>query len=222
MTDVIVGFDVRACVHVDVEHGHITRVAIDTVPNDHPHHLGGPRDRYEAAIALCDDPGLIWPQPEARIVRRGRPGSGGPIERFSGDYAFLSNFHPSTVAFDEALYPTLEHAFQAAKSTSRRERQEIREAPTPARAKRLGRRVALGGDWEARRVGVMRALLVDKFTRHPELAARLAATAPRRLVEGNDWGDRFWGVCDGRGLNQLGRLLMAVRDQLAAGPGGAR
>lgn len=215
MTDVIVGFDVRACVHVDVEHGHITRVAIDTLPTDQPAHLGGPAERLEQAITLCDDPGLVWPHCEAAIVRRGRPGSAGPIERFAGQHAFLSNFHPTTVALDGALYPTLEHAFQAAKTTDERQRQEIRDAPTPGQAKRLGRRVDLPGDWEARRVEVMRGLLVDKFTRHPDLASRLVATGTRRLVEGNTWGDRFWGVCDGQGHNQLGRLLMEVRAQLA-------
>lgn len=215
MTDVIVGFDVRACVHVDVEHGHITRVAIDTLPTDQPAHLGGPAERLEQAIALCDDPGLVWPHCEAAIVRRGRPGSAGPIERFAGQHAFLSNFHPTTVALDDALYPTLEHAFQAAKTTDEYQRQEIRDAPTPGQAKRLGRRVDLPGDWEARRVEVMRGLLVDKFTRHPDLASRLVATGTRRLVEGNTWGDRFWGVCDGQGHNQLGRLLMEVRAQLA-------
>ena len=223
MTEVIVGFDVLACVHVDTEHGHINRVAIDPLPTDRPRHLAGLRERLEAAIPLCDDAGLTWPRPETFVVRRGRPGSGGPIERFAGEFAFLSNFHPSPVAHRGVLYPTLEHAFQAAKSGLEHERREIRDAPTPGRAKRLGGRVRLPDGWEASRVDVMRALLVDKFARHPDLAERLVATGTR-LVEGNTWGDRFWGVCDGRGHNQLGRLLMEIRAQLtdrhAAPPGG--
>ena len=31
------------------------------------------------------------------------------------------------------------------------------------------------------------------------------------LVEGNYWGDTFWGICNGEGTNWLGILLMAER-----------
>lgn len=145
-----------------------------------------------------------------------RPDGGAAIERFAGDYRFLSNFHPSEVALDGEPYPTVEHAFQAAKTLDAQQRAAIRRAPSPGAAKRLGRNVDLIDGWDRRRVAVMRGLLVDKFTRHPDLAARLLATGTRRLVEANTWGDQFWGVCDGRGDNQLGRLLMSVRAHLAA------
>ncbi len=150
----------------------------------------------------------------------GRPDGGDPIERFAGDYAFLSNFHRSDVVLDGVTYPTLEHAFQAAKTTDPDQRQAIRQAPSPGVAKRLGRKVDLTDDWDERRLSVMHALLVDKFTRHPELGAALLATGERELVEGNHWGDRFWGVCDGVGHNRLGQLLTAIRTQLAASGGG--
>ena len=63
------------------------------------------------------------------------------IRSFSGAYGFLSNFHPSVVAFGDADYPTVEHAFQAAKTLAGEERERIRSAATPGAAKRLGRRV---------------------------------------------------------------------------------
>ena len=31
------------------------------------------------------------------------------------------------------------------------------------------------------------------------------------LIEGNWWKDTYWGVCDGKGQNKLGELLMKVR-----------
>lgn len=62
----------------------------------------------------------------------------------------------------------------------------------------------------------MRDLLDLKFA-DPALAALLLATGDADLVEGNDWGDRFWGVCDGAGANMLGRLLMELRTRLAHG-----
>ena len=64
---------------------------------------------------------------------------------------------------------------------------------------------------------VMRGLLARKFAPGTELAARLLATGDAQLVEGNTWGDRFWGVCRGQGRNQLGQLLMERRDQLRHG-----
>jgi hypothetical protein len=34
-----------------------------------------------------------------------------------------------------------------------------------------------------------------------------------RLVEGNTWNDRYWGVCRGVGQNKLGHLLMKLREE---------
>lgn len=48
----------------------------------------------------------------------------------------------------------------------------------------------------------------------PYLREKLLATGDAELVEGNTWGDRFWGVCNGVGQNWLGRLLMQVRDEI--------
>jgi len=28
---------------------------------------------------------------------------------------------------------------------------------------------------------------------------------------GNHWGDRYWGVCDGKGENNLGKIQMGIR-----------
>jgi predicted NAD-dependent protein-ADP-ribosyltransferase YbiA (DUF1768 family) len=42
----------------------------------------------------------------------------------------------------------------------------------------------------------------------------LLETGDAELIEGNDWGDTFWGVCGGKGNNFLGKLLMEVRKEL--------
>lgn len=64
----------------------------------------------------------------------------------------------------------------------------------------------------------MRALLMVKFAPATELAERLLATGDAQLVEGNTWGDTFWGVCDGVGENHLGRLHMWIRSMLGGRP----
>lgn len=138
------------------------------------------------------------------------------ISWFKGENAFLSNFHPSPVMYEGLEYPTVEHAFQAAKSLSPEEREPIRMARTPTVAKRLGRRVTLRPGWDTARLQIMAMLVQQKFSSHPELRKQLLATGDAELVEGNTWNDTFWGVCRGKGQNYLGKILMQVRDQLRA------
>lgn len=133
-----------------------------------------------------------------------------PIDSFSGVYRFLSNFYPCPIVYEGALYPSLEHAFQAAKTIDGVEREWVRLAPRPGEAKRRGRRVTKRDDWDDIRINVMRELLFQKFN-DPQLRQRLLNTGDTQLIEGNDWGDVFWGVCRGHGENWLGKLLMEVR-----------
>lgn len=135
------------------------------------------------------------------------------ITRFDGQYRWLSNFWPAEVEFEGVLYPSSEHAYQAAKTLDLEERQLFLGAVTAGQAKRLGRRITIRKDWEAVKLEVMAAILYDKFTRHPELKQKLLDTGGAELIEGNSWGDRFWGV-DGSGQNQLGKVLMALREAL--------
>lgn len=132
------------------------------------------------------------------------------ISDFRGDNGFLSNFYPTSVQYEGIWYPSVEHAFQAAKTLDREQRLAIRSAVTSAGAKTLGRRVTLRDDWEAVKDGVMFELLCSKFNPR-DLGDRLAATYPHDLIEGNTWGDTYWGVCNGKGQNKLGQLLMLVR-----------
>jgi ribA/ribD-fused uncharacterized protein len=136
------------------------------------------------------------------------------IERFDGDYAFLSNFYPAIVVLEGASFDCVECAFQAAKSEDPAYRSRIQAAHSPGQAKKLGRQVTLRKDWESVKFGIMTRLVLQKFTRHPELGQRLLATGSVELVENNHWGDRVWGVCGGVGSNYLGQILMHVRENL--------
>lgn len=138
------------------------------------------------------------------------------IDSFRGEYRFLSNFFPCAIVFEGDLYPSLEHAFQAAKTIDPNERKIVRTAVRPGDAKRAGRKVTKRSDWDEARVSVMRELLFQKFN-NPQLRQRLLKTGTAELIEGNDWGDIFWGVCRGRGENWLGKLLMEVRGAITNG-----
>lgn len=136
------------------------------------------------------------------------------IDSFKGEHRWLSNFAATVVCYDGDYYPTVEHAFQAAKAADSKQRKWVGDAPSAREAKRRGRQVGLRADWEQVKIGVMRQILFQKFSYNVDLRERLLNTGDQELVEGNDWDDRFWGVCDGEGLNHLGKLLMEVRGQL--------
>lgn len=139
-----------------------------------------------------------------------------PITRFRDEYFFLSNFYPCTIVLAGLHYPTAEHAYQASKTLDRRERLHILNQTTPGKAKHAGRSVSLRPDWEALKLDAMENILRIKFERNSPLAGQLIATHPRRLVEGNNWNDRYWGMCNGTGHNHLGKLLMTIRNELTA------
>jgi ribA/ribD-fused uncharacterized protein len=115
---------------------------------------------------------------------------------------------------DGTIYHSIEHAFQAAKTLDPDERFEIYKAPSPGQAKKLGRQVRLRSDWETVKLEVMEYLLVQKFKQGSPLAKLLVETGDSQLVEGNTWGDTYWGVCNGIGENNLGKLLMKIRGGL--------
>ncbi len=135
------------------------------------------------------------------------------IDSFGGEHRFLSNFFalPKPMLWEGLLYPTSEHAFQASKTLDVNEREKIRDARSPGAAKRLGKLVKpLRPGWDDMRVMVMSSVCWVKFE-HPILRKWLLETGDAELIEGNTWGDTFWGTAKGRGENQLGKVLMNIR-----------
>jgi ribA/ribD-fused uncharacterized protein len=137
------------------------------------------------------------------------------IKEFLGPHRWLSNFWPAPVVMDGDAYPTVEHAYQAAKTLDPGERKGIRDTASPGAAKRLGGFVTKRDDWDTIKLEVMRRLLLQKFA-IPELRQKLLDTGDARIIEGNTWGDTFWGVCRGNGTNHLGRLIEDIREQANA------
>lgn len=135
-----------------------------------------------------------------------------PIDSFSGEYRWLSNFYPVVVILDGVRYPSVEHAYQAAKADGLLRNQFVN--CTAGQAKRLGRSIQLRSDWSVQRQHVMVNLIVQKFNGHNDLSSWLVNTGDRPIIEGNTWGDTYWGVCNGVGQNNLGKILMARRTQL--------
>lgn len=157
------------------------------------------------------------------------------IDSFSGEYRFLSNFYPVDVQAYGFAFKSVEAAYQAAKECFSLKRIEVITAFTHDSAfeakwrgsgdkqKKLTRDpewvvLELPRFWDTPlfnrqplKVRLMSSLLDQKFARGTQLRERLVATGDVPLIEGNTWGDTFWGVCGTEGENRLGKMLMRIR-----------
>jgi ribA/ribD-fused uncharacterized protein len=140
-----------------------------------------------------------------------------PIDSFKGENKFLSNMSESSFRVGQETYPTVEHFYQAMKTTNLEEQAAVLAAKTPAEAKKIGKTVTLRTNWKKLKIEIMEVGLRAKFQQNPELKKKLIDTGDVDLIEGNTWGDTFWGQVDGKGENNLGKLLMKIRDELMKG-----
>ena len=128
----------------------------------------------------------------------------------------FSNFAAFAIRLKGVEWPTTEHYFQAQKFAGTPHEEAVRLANSPSAAARMGRDRArpLRPDWEAVKDDVMREAVRAKFEQHPHLLALLLSTGDAHLVEHTE-NDAYWGDGgDGRGRNELGKILMRVRDEL--------
>ncbi len=134
---------------------------------------------------------------------------------FQGEDRFLSNFYPCRMLWKGVFYQSIEAAFQSAKCKTREERRAFTYL-SPEDAKRKGRRIDLRPDWEDVKDGIMEEIVRLKFFKSESLAQRLLETGDAELIEGNTWGDMYWGVDlhTMQGQNKLGKILMKIRDEL--------
>jgi ribA/ribD-fused uncharacterized protein len=136
------------------------------------------------------------------------------IDSFTGDNFYLSNFFHARVTYEGLEYPSTEHAYQAAKTLDKHARKAFLHVKA-GEAKRMGKCLKIRSDWESVKLGVMKEVVLRKFTTHKDLCAKLLSTGQAKLIEGNDWGDVYWGKVDGKGENHLGLILMEVRSLLS-------
>ena len=134
---------------------------------------------------------------------------------FRGELAYLSNFYHCRVQHEGIDYMSSEHAYQAAKTIVPDDRAMIVRTRTASGAKRMGKYVTMREGWGDMKIPIMRQIVLSKFTINEGLRNLLLWTRDKPLVEYNSWGDTFWGVSHGKGSNNLGKILMSVRDELS-------
>jgi hypothetical protein len=133
---------------------------------------------------------------------------------FRGKYFFLSNMETAQIQYEGLIYPSVENAFQASKTLTLKER--IRFTTINSwQSKNIGRKIKLRNDWETVKVNIMKELVTRKFFDNKLLKRKLLELDPSiPIVEENHWNDTFWGICNGIGENQLGKIIDKVRLEL--------
>lgn len=133
------------------------------------------------------------------------------IKEFKGQYYFLSNYYNAEVTYNGITYKNNEAAFQAQKDPKKTSSFAHLD---PSQAKRKGRSVKLRHNWDKIKEQIMYEICLAKFTQNENLKLKLLETEDAYLEEGNDWGDKEWGLVNGNGKNKLGKILMKIRDEL--------
>jgi len=142
------------------------------------------------------------------------------ISEFKNKYFFLSNFYRCSIIIDEKQWPTIEHIFQAAKTTDLDKREYIRNLKFPKEAKQYSKKIDLRSDWEKVKYDIMYGAVYFKFNQNKDLASKLISTNDQYLIEGNYRHDNIWGNCycdkckNSKGQNLLGEILMKVRKDI--------
>ena len=134
------------------------------------------------------------------------------INRFKGEYDFLSNRFPCQVLWEGLEYPSAESAFQASKCAVESEREAFTRCSIQ-RATLRGRAMNPLPSWEETRLDIMKSILNAKFEQNPTLMQRLDDTKNHILINGNDKLETYWGVdlYSWQGENHLGKILMRIR-----------
>ncbi len=149
------------------------------------------------------------------------------INSFSDRFRFLSNFYPCEINYEGIKYPSVEHFYVAQKIKDDQIvdgkfmpwidiREYISKISSPGEVKRLGRKLQIRKDWDAIKLSIMEYGVNQKF-KNEALQEMLISTRDEELIEGNSWHDNFFGSCQcskcgNSGANNLGKILMKVRD----------
>lgn len=134
------------------------------------------------------------------------------IAGFRGDYRWLSNFERCDILYKGILYKSSEAAYQAQKTNNIKARYIFSKLDA-RESKTLGYIIKIREDWDDVKLQIMEEICRIKFNL-PQFKAKLVATGNSEIIQSNYWGDIFWGVCDGVGENNLGKIIMKIRSEI--------
>lgn len=136
------------------------------------------------------------------------------IDRFKGEYDYLSNRYACKFVWQGLRYGNAEAAFQSSKCTDETRRKVFCNCSADKAALK-GKDIVPASGWENERLDIMESILTAKFEQNPCLMKRLLETGNTFLINGNSKQETFWGIdlYSWQGENNLGEILMTIRDK---------
>lgn len=144
--------------------------------------------------------------------------SGEVIGFYNREFDPFSNFSSFAVEWKGRLWPTSEHAYQAAHflDTYPDIVEEIYKATSAHNAKKIAHRNEdkFPADWDSKKVSIMEDICLHKLQQHAYVEQKLLETEDKEIVEDSP-KDYFWGRgLNKDGRNELGKIWMKLRGKL--------
>lgn len=133
---------------------------------------------------------------------------------FSGNLDFLSNMYMCDIALPSGrVYTCAESYYLSFKTTNLEIRKKIHDERMngyEVKALFKNKPFLIRPNWNDIRLQIMINVLIRKFE-NKTLRFKLQNIDDSLLVEHNTWGDTYYGICNGKGENYLGRALKYIK-----------
>jgi ribA/ribD-fused uncharacterized protein len=165
----------------------------------------GPRQN---AREICKNMGLD---------RVNQPGPEDPIFFYPKEFAVFDNFSSFQIEYDGYIWPTAEHAYQAArfKGVAPEVVEEIKKARSAHDAQKIARanKSKQIKNWPELMKDIMKTILRCKIDQHEYVHRKLLESGEREIIE-DSWRDAEWGWGQNKdGKNLLGKTWMELRTE---------
>ncbi|NND65772.1 MAG: NADAR family protein [Gammaproteobacteria bacterium] len=145
--------------------------------------------------------------------------SGEIVGFYPREFYVFDNFSSFQVEWRGRLWPTSEHAFQAAKffDTAPDVAEKIHQARSAHDAKKIAASNSekTPDNWGDIKLDVMTEICRAKLEQHEYIQWKLKDSGDLEIVEDSP-KDAFWGWgADRKGRNELGKIWMRLRDELS-------
>ena len=140
---------------------------------------------------------------------------------YEREFYMFSNFSSFQVRWHDQLWPTSEHAYQAAQffETDKAITEQIRTALSAHDAYHLAKKYKdqVQSNWNEVKINAMYDICRHKLQQHSYIQDHLLSTNNELIVEDSP-NDNFWGWGeDQNGRNELGKIWMRLREELRSG-----
>lgn len=146
-----------------------------------------------------------------------QPGPDDKVFFYPKEFYVFDNFTAFQIEYNGHLYPTSEHAYQAAmfKGVQPEIMESIKKAKSAHDAQKIAQknRDKRIHNWNDIKKEIMKEILRCKINQHPYVLKKLLESGNREIIE-DSWRDAEWGWGENKqGNNLLGKIWMELRGE---------